>query len=95
METIHDLLGYDGLKIIQSDEKFRFSIDSLVLADFVQIRKQTKRLVDIGCGNGPISLFLTLKTTLPIVGVEIQESLALQAQQSVGLNHCEDQVTIV
>ncbi|MDD4212067.1 MAG: tRNA1(Val) (adenine(37)-N6)-methyltransferase [Bacilli bacterium] len=95
MEVIHDLLGYDGLKIIQSTDAFRFSLDSLLLADFVKVRVGIKRIIDIGCGNAPIPLFLTLKTNCPIMGVEIQEALANQALRSVALNHCDEQITIL
>ena len=61
-EVINYLLGYEGLKIIQDTEKFNFSLDSTLLAEFVSINPQDKKILDIGCGNGFIPLFLTLKT---------------------------------
>ncbi len=95
MESIHNLLGYDGLKIIQSDEQQRFSIDALLLADFVSVPPKSKKIIELGCGNGPILLFLTLKTKVPLVGVELQSELCDLAIRSVALNHLEDQITIV
>ena len=46
MEVIHDLLGYDGLKIYQDDEAFSFSIDSLLLASFIKTTKNTRKIIN-------------------------------------------------
>ena len=72
MENIHELLGYKKIKIIQRDDMLRFSLDSTLLADFVTISKNTRKIIDLGTGNGPIPLFLTLKTKAKIYGIEIQ-----------------------
>jgi tRNA1(Val) A37 N6-methylase TrmN6 len=93
-EVIHDLLGYDGLKIIQRPDMFSFSLDSTLLADFVQIPRNTANLMDFGTGNAPIPLFLSLKTAIPIIGVEIQPEAFDLAIRSVLLNHLEEQITI-
>jgi tRNA1(Val) A37 N6-methylase TrmN6 len=94
-EVIHDLLGYDGLKIIQRPDMFNFSLDSTLLAHFVTPLAKTKKIMDLGTGNAPIPLFLSLKTKAQIVGVEIQEQVFDLAKRSVKLNDLEDQITIV
>ena len=94
-EVINDLLGYEGLKIIQDTEKFNFSLDSTLLAEFVTINPQDKRILDIGCGNGFIPLFLTLKTNSKIEGIEIQEALVDSARRSVSLNNLDSQINII
>lgn len=86
MEVIHDLLGYDGLKIYQDDEAFSFSIDSLLLASFIKTTKNTRKIIDLCTGNAPVPLFLTLKTNAEIIGVEIQEYIANLAKKSVSIN---------
>ena len=93
-EVINDLLGYEGLKIIQDTEKFNFSLDSTLLAEFVNINPQEKRILDIGCGNGFIPLFLSLKTKAYIEGIEIQEELVDSARRSVKLNNLDNQIYI-
>lgn len=95
MESIHELLGYENIKIIQNDDMFRFSLDSILLAHFVQVNYNTKRIIDLGCGNAPIPLFLTLKTKAKIYGIEIQKEVASIAFRSVKLNNFEDQIEIV
>lgn len=95
MALVHELLGYKNIKIFQDEEKFRFSLDSTLLADFVKINKNTKKIIDLGCGNAPIPLFLTLKTNAQIVGVEIQKEVYELAKQSVEINNFENQIEII
>lgn len=93
-EVINDLLGYEGLKIIQRPDMFNFSLDSTILAYFVTINKTTKKIIDLGCGNGYIPIFLTLRTSALIHGVEIQEESYNLAKKSVEINNLEDQIKI-
>lgn len=93
-EKIHELLGYENIKIIQDDDMFSFSLDSMLLANFVDA-KGAKNIIDLGTGNAPIPLFLTLKTNAKITGVEIQEDVASLARRSVKLNKFDDQIEIL
>lgn len=95
MENINYLLGYKNLKIIQGEDRFRFSLDSILLPNFVTINKGIKKILDIGTGNAPIPLILSTKTDATIVGVEIQKESAELAQRSVFLNHLEHQIKIM
>jgi tRNA1(Val) A37 N6-methylase TrmN6 len=95
MEFIHELLGYKNIKIVQNDDMFSFSLDSMLLANFVNVSSRTKRIIDLGCGNAPIPLFLTMRTKAKIVGVEIQAEVAQMAQRSVELNQFEEQIEII
>lgn len=94
-EVINDLFGYPGLKVIQRPDMLNFSIDSVLLAHFITLNKQTKRVLDIGTGNGAIAMMLSKRTSAAIVGVEIQEDVANIARRSVKLNHLEEQIEIV
>jgi len=94
-EVIHDLLGYDGIKIIQRPDMFNFSLDSTLLAHFVKPLTKTKKIMDLGTGNAPIPLFLSLKTNAKIIGVEIQKEVYDLAKRSVELNNLQDQITIL
>ena len=94
-EVINDLLGYEGLKIIQRPDMFNFSLDSTLLASFVTINKADKMIVDLGCGNAPIPLFLSLKTNAHIYGIEIQPEIVDLAKRSVAVNKLDYQITII
>jgi len=93
-EVINDILGYDGLKIIQDKDKFNFSLDSTLLANFVDIKKGDVKILDIGTGNGFIPLFLSLKTKSQIIGIDIQPELVVLAKRSVELNNLISQIHI-
>ncbi len=90
----NDLLGYPRIDIYQDSEMFHFSIDSMLLADFVRIKKNTKKILDLGTGNAAIPLFLTLKTKAHIHGVEIQEAVYDLGLRSVLENQFQDQITL-
>lgn len=93
MEVLNDILGYD-LKIYQDSDYFCFSIDSVVLANFVNVRHRTKRILDLGCGNGVIPLVLSLRVNAKIDGVEIQKDLADMARRSISYNKKDEEITI-
>ena len=95
MEVINDLLGYDGLKIVQDPEMFSFSIDSMILGYFATINKKTKLIVDLCSGNAPIPLYLTLRTKAHIIGVEIQKKVYELALKSVKMNNKDNQITLL
>jgi tRNA1(Val) A37 N6-methylase TrmN6 len=95
MESIHELLGYNNIKIIQNPEMFCFSLDSILLADFIRPKLQNEKIIDLGCGNAPIPLFLTLKTKSEILGIEIQKEVYDLAKRSVALNNLEGQIQII
>ena len=94
-EIIHDLLGYDGIKIIQRPDMFNFSLDSTLLADFVIPLTKTKKILDLGTGNAPIPLFLSMKTKAKIIGIELQEDVFDLAVRTIKLNNLENQITIL
>ena len=95
-EVLNDLLGYDGLKIIQNPEMFNFSLDSTLLGDYATLNKNAKSIVDLCTGNAPVPLFLSLRSkNAHITGVEIQEMSYDLATRNVAVNGLEDRITIV
>ena len=95
METINYLLGYKDLKIYQNTEMFNFSLDSVLLPNFITINSKIKNILDIGTGNAPIPLILSTKTKAKIVGVEIQKEVANLAKKTIKLNKLEKQIEII
>ncbi len=91
-----DVLYKNNIKIIQSDEVFSFSLDAVLLADFINPpKKGTGTLVDLGSGNGAISLFIANKIKGNIISVEIQKKLADMAKRSVELNDLDHKIEIL
>lgn len=93
-ERIDDL-QYKGLKIIQKTNGFCFGVDAVLLANFVDIKKQD-RVIDLGTGTGIIPVLLAGKTEArEITGLEIQGEMAEMASRSVLLNGLSERVKIV
>lgn len=90
MKVINNVLGFDGIKIVQDSEGFKFSLDSVLLANFVTLNKSTKKIMDIGSGNGIIPILLSLKTDAHIDGVEIQRECYLNSLESIKLNKMDN-----
>ena len=94
MEVVNDLLNYDNIKIVQNSDWFSFSLDSVLLANFVHVNNKM-RIMDFCCGNAPIPLILSTKTNSKITGVEIQKEVFSLAIKSVRLNNKEKQIEII
>ena len=86
MEVINYLLGYKDLKIVQNTDMFNFSLDSVLLANFVSLNKGITNVLDIGCGNAPIPMILSCKGDFSITGIEIQKDVYDLAVKSVDIN---------
>ncbi|HPF82861.1 MAG TPA: tRNA1(Val) (adenine(37)-N6)-methyltransferase [Bacilli bacterium] len=93
--TKNYLLGYNDMYIYQDNEMFNFSLDSVLLPNFVTINKKDKKILDIGCGNAPIPLILSTRTNAHIDGVEIQKEVYDLAIESVKENKLEKQINIL
>lgn len=94
-EVIHDLLGFKNRRIIQRTDRFHFSLDTILLADFVRLTTRQKKILDLGTGNGPIPLFLSSKTKAHITGIELQEDMVTLAKRNVALNQLEHHIDIL
>ena len=95
MEKNNYLLGYKNLKVYQDTEMFNFSLDSVLLPNFVTLNSKIKNILDIGCGNLPISLILTTKTDAKITAVEIQKDVYNIALKNLKLNNKGNQIKLV
>lgn len=92
---LNDLFDYD-YKIMQNPDYFKFSIDSLLLAEFVDVKKGHKKVLDMCSGNAPIPLILNKKygDSLDIVGIEIQKEIYELGRQSIEYNNV-DNITFI
>ena len=83
---INDLLNYN-LKIYQNKDAFKFSIDSVLLAEFVDINFKVKNIIDFCSGNAPIPMILSTKFNKNIVGVELQKNIFDLGLKSIVMNN--------
>ena len=95
MEVMNDVLGYQNLKIYQNTDMFQFSLDSVLLANFVTINQKINHILDIGTGNAIIPILLSKRTKAKITGVEIQNESFELAIKSVKMNQLENQIHLI
>jgi len=94
-ENSLDTLIDGKLRLYQSRTGYRFSLDALLLAHFVSV-KRSARIIDLGTGNGTIALLLSqLHPTVSLTGLELQPAMAERTRQSVALNSLEARLAVV
>jgi tRNA1Val (adenine37-N6)-methyltransferase len=84
-----------NIQLYQSKTGYRFSVDSLLLYDFITL-KEVNYIADLGAGSGIVGILLAKK--YPGAGVtllEIQDGLIRLAERNVLLNHLEDRIKVV
>lgn len=93
-ETLDPLFN-GKLQIIQKRKGYRFSVDPILLSQFVRIRRN-ERVIDLGTGCAILPLLLSrIANARSFVGVEIQKPLIECAEKNVALNHLEDRISIL
>ena len=92
-ERIDDL-QHNGLRIIQHPDAFRFGMDAVLLADFVNIRPR-EFVADMGTGTGILPLLISQKNDTSIFhAFEIQNDMADMATRSVALNGLSERIHV-
>ena len=81
---INDLYDY-GYYIYQNPDYFKFSIDSVLLAEFVCVHKNKNKVLDLCSGNAPVPMILSIKygDRVDITGVELQDEIFELGKDSI------------
>lgn len=84
---LNDLFDY-GYKIYQDSRFFKFSLDSVLLAEFVDKKSNQKEFLDLCSGNAAIPMILNsiYGENINITGVEIQEDIYNLGIESINYN---------
>lgn len=92
---INDLVYFKDIKIVQNKDYFNFSLDSVLLPNFVEITRKTKKILDMCTGNAPIPLILSTKTDAKIYGVELQKEVYDLAKETIKINKLDNQIELI
>lgn len=92
---INDLVYFKDIKIVQDKDYFNFSLDSILLPNFVEITRKTKKILDMCTGNAPIPLILSTKTDAKIYGVELQKEVYDLAKETIKINKLDNQIELI
>lgn len=94
-EVVIDFLKIEGVKIAQINDCFNFSIDTVLLSFFATINLKVKKIIDLGCGNGAISILLSTRSRADITGLEIQKIAVESAVKNFELNEISHRVKVI
>lgn len=87
--------GAGVVTIAQPSKGFRFTLDSILLADFCSI-KSRDRILEPGTGTGVISILLAKKfPSVRIAGIEVQSDFADLCRWNVRVNDLQDRVVVI
>ena len=95
MKVRNRLLNFGDNIIYQNDDYFAFSLDSVLLANFVTIKLSDKKIVDFCCGNAPIPMLMSFRTKARIFGVELQKEIFDMGYDSVIENKMDDRIELI
>ena len=83
------------IKVYQSKRGYRFSVEPLLLYDFVNL-KIVRNIADLGAGSGIIGILLAKRYPYAHATLfEIQDSLVVLAEKNITLNSLGDRVKVI
>lgn len=80
-EMNRDYLPNTTLTLLQSNEMFRFNSDTVLLGEFLKVKKN-ERFLDIGTNNGALLLYASRYTPKELVGIDIHSKAIELANQN-------------
>lgn len=95
MKVRNRLLNFSDKIIYQNDDYFAFSLDSVLLANFVTIKLSDKKIIDFCTGNAPIPMLMSFRTKARIFGVELQKEIFDMGVDSIVENKMDDQIKLI
>lgn len=95
-KLVKNSLGFDSdIYVYQDKDMFNYSVDTIMLGNFVSIQGSTKNVLEIGTNNGALSIFLSeRKEDMHIDAVEIQKKAIDIAEKNLKLNNKEKQIKL-
>lgn len=94
---VKNSLGFDDdLFIYQDKEMFNYSVDTILLANFVALNRKTINILEIGTNNGALAIFLAKRyDKMQITALEIQKRACELAQKNIQMNNLDKQITLI
>ena len=82
----NDLYDYPNRYIYQDDKGFKFSLDSILLAEFAFFKENNKKVLDLCSGNASVPLIMSCYNHSQYIGFEIQKEVYDLGVESIRIN---------
>lgn len=91
---VKNSLGYDsGIYIYQDKNMFNYSVDTILLGNFVTINRNVRKILEIGTNNAALSIFVSERSDkITIDAVEIQQKAIEIAKVNIEINKKQNQI---
>lgn len=90
----NDLFDYENRYIFQYEKTFKFSLDSILLSEYVKVKNGNQIIVDFCMGLAPLPLILSTKFSNKIIGFELQKEIFDLAKKSINYNNLNEQISV-
>ncbi|WP_426461244.1 tRNA1(Val) (adenine(37)-N6)-methyltransferase [Mycoplasma hafezii] len=96
-KLVKNSLGFDSdLYVYQDKDMFNYSVDTILLGNFIYLNTKIHRALEIGANNGALSIFVAARNPkLKIDAVEIQAPAAELAEYNVKMNNLDKQIKVI
>ncbi|WP_029608687.1 tRNA1(Val) (adenine(37)-N6)-methyltransferase [Mycoplasma simbae] len=96
-KLVKNSLGFDSnLYVYQDKDMFNYSVDTIMLGNFVFLNNKVTKMLEIGTNNGALSIFISERSkNLKIDAIEIQHKAAELAKLNVEMNNKQDQINVI
>lgn len=91
----NDLFDYKNRYIFQIEKSFKFSLDSVLLSEYIKVTNQKEIICDFCMGLAPIPLILSTKYKNKIVGIELQKEIYDLSKKSIEYNKLNEQIKVI
>ena len=81
--------------IYQDNDYFLFSLDSVLLANFVTLKLTDKSVIDLCSGNAPVPMLMSFRTKARLFGVELQKYIYDMGVESIKENGMSNQIKFI
>ncbi|WP_215740269.1 tRNA1(Val) (adenine(37)-N6)-methyltransferase [Mesomycoplasma hyorhinis] len=95
--VIKNSLGFDSnLFVYQDKTMFNYSVDTIMLGNFISLNKKIKNSLEIGTNNAALAIFVAERdSNLLIDAIDIQQKAIELAKENVILNKKEAQINLI
>lgn len=80
---------HKDIKIYQDDEMFCINTDTMVLGEFLEIKK-SDTVIDIGTNTGALMLYINMHNPKKIIGIDINEKALELAKKNMEINNVKN-----
>ncbi|ACF07131.1 DNA methylase [Metamycoplasma arthritidis] len=95
--VVKNNLGFSGnLFVYQDKEMFNYSVDTILLGNFIAINRNVSNILEVGTNNGALAIFVASRNPkITIDAVEIQHDAIEIANENVKMNGLDKQIRVI